>query len=308
MLSGELSVRCIEGIHMSEYSELLKAIASLLWPILGFVALFLFRNEISNAIGRIRKGKFLGQEVELSDDLERLQRTATEASEEVASLPQASIEPEKQDKDTDDPIKAIIKEAGRSPKTALILLASEVEKEARQTLVSIGKLQGTRKMTLSQTINELDSHYGLPKHVSSSLRLFWDTRNKIIHGGETEDRNILSAIDSGVTILRTLQSLPRETNWVHNEGVPIYSDLACEHEIQGVKGIILRTESPSGARTFYRIFPSTRTHFKKDKRVAWEWSFERNWKDAWYKDPETNEIKQAWNSSAEFVGRSLEDV
>ena len=71
---------------MSEFSELLKATASLLWPILGFVALFLFRNEIANAIGRIRKGKFLGQEVELGDELVRLQKTATEASEEVHLL------------------------------------------------------------------------------------------------------------------------------------------------------------------------------------------------------------------------------
>ncbi|MDO9462493.1 MAG: hypothetical protein Q7J61_01670, partial [Deltaproteobacteria bacterium] len=153
---------------MSEFSELLKAIASLLWPILGFVSLFLFRDEIANAIGRIKKGKFLGQEVELRDELVKLQQTATEASEEVASLPPTTIEQEpekkeleKSNKNEDDLIKGIIKEAGRSPKTALILLASEVEKEARQTLASIGKLQGMRKMTLSQTIDELDSHYGL---------------------------------------------------------------------------------------------------------------------------------------------------
>ncbi|OGW04364.1 MAG: hypothetical protein A2Z59_13805 [Nitrospinae bacterium RIFCSPLOWO2_02_39_17] len=295
---------------MSEFSELLKATASLLWPILGFVALFLFRNEIANAIRRIRKGKILGQEVELGDELVRLQKTATEASEEVASLPSVTTEPETEKLTTNenDPVKGIIKEAGRSPKTALILVASEVEKEARQTLASIGKLQGARKMTLSQTIDKLDSHYGLPRHVSSSLRLFWDTRNKIIHGGETEDRNILSAIDSGVTILKTLQSLPRETNWVHNGGVTIYSDPACQHEIQGAKGIILRTESSSGARTFFRIFPSTRTHFKKGKRVSWEWSFEKTWAEAWYKDPDTSEIKQAWSSSAEFIGRNLDDV
>jgi len=298
---------------MTELSELIKAFASLLWPILGFVFVFLFRNDIANAIGRIKKGKFLGQEVELSDDLEKLQQTVVEASEEVASLPPISIEEnsdqEKLNKEIeDDAIKAIIKEAGRSPKTALILLASEVEKEARQTLASIGKLKGTQKLTLSKLIDELDSHYGLPRHVSSSLRMFWDTRNKIIHGGETEDGSILSAIDSGVTILQTLYSLPREKNWVHHEGVTIYSDESCNNEIPGAKGIILKSSSSSGARTFYRIFPSTRTHFKKGKRVAWEWGFENTWRDAWYKDPETNEIKLAWNSSAEFVGRNLDNI
>jgi len=174
---------------MNEISELIKALASLLWPILGFVSIFLFRSEISNAIGRIKKGKFLGQEVELNDEIVKLQQTAAVASEEVALLPQSTNEKDeekiKTDKNEEDVIRGIIKEAGRSPKTALILLASEIEKEARQTLASIGKLQGMRKMTLSQIINELDSHYGLPKHVSSSLRLFWDTRNKIMHGGDS---------------------------------------------------------------------------------------------------------------------------
>lgn len=294
---------------MSELAELLNAIASLLWPVLVFVALLIFRDEIAGLVGRIRKGKFLGQELELSDELVKLQITAAEASEEVASLPPPAIEPDtKEQTAEEDPVKGIIEEAARSPKAALMLLAAEVEKEARRTLASVGKLQGSRPMTLVQTINELDSHYGLPKHVSSSLRLFWDTRNKIVHGSESDDRNVFSAIDSGVTILRTLQALPRETNWVHHEGVPIYSDPECTNEIKGVKGIILKTSSSSGARTFFRIFPSTRTHFKKGKRVAWEWSFEKKWDDAWYRDPDTNEMERAWNSSAEFIGRNLDDV
>jgi hypothetical protein len=299
---------------MREFSELLKAIASLLWPILGFVVLIIFRVEIARAIARIKKGKFFGQEFELSDELVKLQQAATDASEEVASLPRTEIEQTmaETEKDTssfyDDSIRSIIKEAGRSPKTALILLASELEKEARHTLASIGKLKPDRKLTFSQIVEELDSHYGLPKYVTSSLRLFWDTRNRIIHGGETEDRNIISAIDSGITILRAIQSLPRETNWVHHEGVPIYTDPKCEHLIPNVKGVILRTESSSGTIVSYRIFPSTKTHFKKGKRVAWEWSFEKIWPDAWYRDPETNQVKKAWRSSAEFIGRNLDEV
>lgn len=299
---------------MKETAELIKAIATLLWPILVFVALIIFRAQIAEAISRIKKGKFLGQEVELSEDLEKLQKSATEASEEVASIPTFPIDSTNDEEDTksnaieEDIIKNIIHEASRSPKAALILLASEVEKEARQTLASIGKLKGKHHISLMQTVNELDSYYGFPKHVASSLRQFWETRNKIIHGGETEEGNILSAIDSGITILKALQSLPRETNWVHHEGVPIYSDPECVNEIPGVKGIILKTESSGGARVSYRIFPSTKTHFKKGTRVSWEWSFNNKWKDAWYKDPETGEAKQAWSSSAEFIGRNLDEI
>lgn len=296
---------------MNEVSELLKAIATLLWPIFAFVALFVFKEQLAGAIGRLKKGKLLGQEVELSDSLENLQRSASQLSDEVSTIPSSEsqdLDAPELEEDDESNIKAIIHEAARSPKAALILLATDLEREARQTLASIGKFNGRKNISLRQAIDELDSHYGLPKHISSSLRLFWETRNKIIHGGETDERNILSAIDSGVSILKSLQSLPRETNWVHCTGVQLYSDPECKTPIENGKGIILKSASSSGAKMFYRIFPTTRTHFKKGQKVAWEWSFENTWSDAWYKDPETNEIKQAWNSSAEFIGRHLDEV
>jgi len=295
---------------MSEISELLKALASLLWPIFAFVVLFLFRSQLADAIGRFKKGKLLGQEVELNDSLANLQRSASQLSEEVSAIPSSEVESSDSNelKDDESSVKTIIHEAARSPKAALILLAAEIEKEAKQTLASIGKLKGRKSVNLRQAIDELDSHYGLPRHISSSLRLFWETRNKIIHGGETDERNILSAIDSGVSILKSLQALPRETNWVHHPGVPIFSDSECAVPIKDGKGVILKSASSSGAKTFYRIFPTTRTHFEKGKKVAWEWSHENSWSDAWYRDPESNEIKLAWNSSMEFVGRHLDDV
>jgi hypothetical protein len=295
---------------MSEISELLKALASLLWPIFAFVVLFLFRSQLADAIGRFKKGKLLGQELELNDSLANLQRSASQLSEEVSAIPSSEVESSDGNELEDDEssVKSIIHEAARSPKAALILLAAEIEKEAKQTLASIGKLKGRKSINLRQAIDELDSHYGLPRHISSSLRLFWETRNKIIHGGETDERNILSAIDSGVSILKSLQALPREANWVHHPGVPIFADSECTVPINNGKGVILKSASSSGAKIFYRIFPTTRTHFKKGRKVAWEWSHENRWSDAWYRDPESNEIKLAWNSSMEFVGCHLDDV
>ena len=145
--------------------------------------------------------------------------------------------------------------------------------------------------------------------MSSSLNLFWDTRNKIIHGRETEEGDVLSAIDSGVTILRSLQALPRELNIVYKSGVPIYSDPECQIEITDATGIILENRSASGAQTSYSIFPTTRTHFEVGRRVAWEWNMNRIWQDAWYRDPlDPGTIEQAWHSSAEFIGRHLDDI
>jgi hypothetical protein len=268
--------------------------------------LFVFKSQLAEAIGRLKKGKLLGQEVELSDSLEDLQRSASKLSEEISVIPVSLTN--NSDRDDELSIKSIIHEAARSPKAALILLAINIEKEAKQALASVGKLQDRRNIGVLNAIDELDNHYGLPKHISSSLRLFWKTRNEIIHGGETDERNILSAIDSGVSILKSLQAIPRETNWVHHPAVDIYSDPECSIPIKNGKGVILKSASSSGANIFYRIFPTTQTHFQKGKKVAWEWSFLNAWSDAWYKDPETNEIKLAWNSSAEFIGRHLDDV
>jgi len=298
---------------MSEFSELLKAIASLLWPIFAFVALLIFRAQIAEAIGRIRKGKLLGQEIELSESLVELQQKASELSVEVGSLPVKEEEAgdlvEKEQQQSDNSIREIVHEAARSPKAALILLATEIEREARKVMASVGLLKGRRHVPFTQALNELDRQYGgLPGHVSSGIKHFWDVRNRIIHGGGADEANILSAIDSGVTILRALQALPRETNIVYHPGVKVYSDLDCKNEISNTKGVILETSSPSGAKTFYRIFPTTKTHFQKGRRVAWEWSNEHRWGDAWYKDPDTNEIKLAWNSSMEFVGRNLDEI
>ena len=164
---------------MGDLSNLIKAIASLLWPLLAFYFLWLFKSQIGDAIGRLKKGKLLGQEVELNDTLETLQQDASQFSDEVAALPKPKEpkpandnENERGDTENDNIIRSVIHEAARSPKAALLILAAEIEKEARQTLASIGKLEGRTHIPISQAIRALDSHYGLPQHMSSSLKLF----------------------------------------------------------------------------------------------------------------------------------------
>ena len=299
---------------MAEFAELVRSIASLLWPVLVFWVLRSFRDDIAGAIGRIKKAKILGHEFELGTQLKELREAANEASNEVAelssSIPGRAEESasRSETREKDDPVQKVLETAVRSPKVALVLLAMEVEKEGREVLASVGKWTEKKPIPVLRAIERLDSHYGLPRHVFSSLRLFLDTRNKLVHGGSATDQDIVSALDSGVTVYRTLKALPRERNWVHHEGVPVYSDQECLHEIHGVKGIILRTQASSGLTTTYRIFPSTKTYFREGKRVSWEWNLSRTWSDAWYRDPTTNQFKLAWNSSGEFIGRHYQDL
>jgi hypothetical protein len=115
-------------------------------------------------------------------------------------------------------------------------------------------------------------------------------------------------IDSGMTILNALRAVPHETNVVYHPGVPVYSDPEAKQEMPGVKGLIPETRSPGGFSKSYRIFPTTRTHFKTGMRVAWEWSFNRTFEKAWYVHPDTGTVTEAWGSAAEFTGRNLDEV
>lgn len=295
---------------MKDVSALISSVASLLWPTFAFVFLFLYRKQIGDLLARLRKGKLLGQEIELGESLDRLEKSASAVAAEVAAIPQSS-----EDKGNDSvgnnesAIDSILRQAAKSPKAALVLLASDLEHEAIQLLASIGLLEGKRFVPLSKAIEVLQRHYGkLPGHVLSSLSLFWEVRNRLVHGRQADDEEVLRAIDSGITILKALRAIPRETNYVYHSGVDIYRDPNCMMPWTFGKGVILETETPGQTKRFFRIFPTMKTHFQKGKRVGWEWDNSTVWGDAWYRDPETDEIKLAWNSSFEFVGRDLEEI
>lgn len=291
---------------MKEFADFLRAVATLLWPIFAFSTLFIFKKEISEIIARLRRGKVLGQEFELSESLEKLDRSAVAAANEVASFPAPGTSASPEEPGTDDEVRTILHEAARSPRAALMLLASDLEREARQLLASGGHHRGQRHVPLSQALKILSG--GLPGHIPSSLKQFWEVRNRLIHGRDAEPEDILRAIDSGITILKALRAYPQEVNVVYHPGVELFQDPACRKGLPDAKGVILETESPEGTSRVFRIFPTTRTHFQNGKRVAWEWNNELLWGPAWYKDPDTGEVKPAWSSSMEFIGRHLDEV
>jgi hypothetical protein len=119
--------------------------------------------------------------------------------------------------------------------------------------------------------------------------------------------NVLRALDSGLTILRALRAIPHEVHVVYHPGVELFADAELTQQLPNVRGVILESTSPDGATTHLRIFPTTSRHFQKGKRVAWEWHDATTWGPAWYREPDTGETKQAWHSSAEFIGRHLDE-
>jgi len=99
-----------------------------------------------------------------------------------------------------------------------------------------------------------------------------------------------------------------ETHRVVNPGMPVYHDAACDNPMADAKGVILESYGPDGLTRSLRIHPTTRTHFRAGTMVAWEWSAEHRFGEAWYRDADTNVPKYAWTSSMEFVGRNLDEL
>lgn len=280
---------------MNGVAELIKASASLLWPILVFYIIHQFKSDISNLFSRMKKGKLFGQEIELTEEIAQLHETIKNT---VIVSPLYNEQNELL-------IKSIIGEASVSPEAALMSLTVEIEREARLLIGSIGKLNDKKFISINEAFKILESHYGLPRYLPSSLKLFLDIRNQIVHGLGTKKANILSALDSGITILKVLQSMPREIHTVETPNIELYTDSECKNLLKDVKGLILISKSSNEIRSIKRIFPTTKKYYKKGMIVSWEWSNQIYFNSTWYRDPADNKSKLAWESSLEFIGQEL---
>lgn len=294
---------------MKDFSELIRAIAALLWPLLTFSIIIIFKKEIQGIFGRLKKGKVFGQEIELSESLSELDRNADSAASSVVSIQKTTQDENGHFANEDDTIEHILSETARSPKVGLMLLATEIERESRLLLAGMGALQNSnRPISLLHAIKIFDQRGSLPRHVASSVESFLKVRNKLVHGKNSDQEDILRAIDSGITILKTLKAIPHEIHTVYNPCVPVYADPLCRRQRQEVNAVILQTISLGGAQISNKAYATTRDHFQQGKRVAWEWNPEKQFEQSWYRDPDTNEIKEAWTSSMEFIGRHIEDI
>jgi len=295
---------------MQAATELIRALATLLWPVLVFVAIVIYRRDIKRILGRLLRLRIAGQEVELDRALDQLQ---SKASIELSTLEPALVK----EADTDSPSPEaesdfetrILEEAARSPRAVLMLLAAELEREAREVLLASGWFSPNKSpMSLRAAVQALDERVGLARGPLSSLSQFLEIRNTIVHGrAAVTDAEILRAIDIGLTIMRAIRAVPHETHFVDAVGIELFEDSQGKIPVHRGVGVLLRSVSPGGTSEMLRIFPTTRTHFPPGMKVAWEWSPEK-WGETWYRDPESGEIKQAWQGSLEFAGRDIDSV
>lgn len=209
----------------------------------------------------------------------------------------------------DEVVAEVLELAGRSPKLALMLLSSELDRAIHHLLMGSGWGVTRRRWSLRDGVARLVELGVIPASATAAVDLFTQVRSAVVHGARPRsDDEILRALDSGIEIYNAIANVPREHNFVFAKDIPLFADEGATQPITDATGIMLRTVSPGAQkREALRIFPTTRDHFRSGEEVAWVWGHTRSWGPAWYRNPETNEIEKAWDRSAEFIGTPIDD-
>jgi hypothetical protein len=291
-----------------------------------FGLLIVYRTEVVRLIRRFKRGKIFGQEVEFGVD--QFEVTATKAEEEApnaplpippATPPELDVVKQSQDqggvkplpKVTSvgssltfswriDPEENVLSDAAMSPRLGLVTLSGELEKTVRRILASSQGPETWERRSLPQMIAGMQ----LPENVRRGVTQFYAVRNKLVHGRNVDDEDVVRALDSGLKLLGALRALPHETHTVRFPAVEVFADDTATQPRE-IKAVVLDTTSPGNARR--DVFP-TRRQYREGQVLSWEWDTSRAWNESWYRDPDTNEVMKAWDSAAEFAGRPLDEI
>lgn len=293
---------------MAESSDLIRAVAELAkalqWPLVALIISLFFRGDIRKLLGRVRRGKMLGAEVELGDALDKLEAgTAKDAPQVPPAIPEHRI-PEEADLDRAEPEDAeqfVLRQAAISPRAALMLLSADIERELRELLTSRGQMPGYSYTSPREAIAVLFELGEVSPDTVANVSQFWKVRNLIIHGREGEEGDILRAIDSGLVILRTLKALPRRVVKVIHPDLTVYSDSDGKQPTDGTWGVMVETTNPLSPdrKPVRSVLPSFHPYLRPGGQVYVVRLVGQRLPAAWFRHPETGNMEKAWDEGIE---------
>ncbi len=224
-------------------------------------------SGLKGKLDRLRKSteKAESQLDEAADELQ--QQPGVEAPDAPPDLMSGVQLPDSFDETGERRINDILDEAAVSPTAALIRLAGELERELRALLAQTGT--SVRRMSVGKMIATGEERNTLPTEVAESMRLFWSLRNDIVHGASRpKEAELLRAVDSGVTILKLLITLPRERHHVLQADLPVYSDLERTKLVEGWSALVLLSRQ-SELVQHQRVFLTRRTDYRAGQSVGY---------------------------------------
>jgi hypothetical protein len=72
---------------LKAWAAVISAAAQLLWPAVALIALFVFRKPLTRILGRLKRGKLFGNEIELEAQVEQLSRKAEQVETSLKEIP-----------------------------------------------------------------------------------------------------------------------------------------------------------------------------------------------------------------------------
>lgn len=270
------------------------------------IVILVFKKEISDLLKRIIKGKIFGQELEFEKKLNKLKENISEGKKEIHAQEEERL---KAGIPKEEEVK-ILEKAEDEQRKALNTVSNLVEKELKNLIATHGLLQYfDRGFNFIKAVALLQNRESITKSTASSLRQFYNLKNNILIADiETSEDELIRLIDLGSMLLNLIQAIPRETYEVFKPNVEVYKDKECKAKYDDVTGVILKVTSPGRKIEDYRIYATTKKDYKEGQILSWEWNMNNSWGEAWYRDPLSDDIKVAWSSTGEFVGRPLKEV
>ncbi len=95
--------------------------------------------------------------------------------------------------------------------------------------------------------------------------------------------------------------LPALPHRVLYANIPFYSDPECRQQVTDGTILILQSLDPDDPVQELDIAP-TRKNYQAGQIVAWDLNNKKLWEKAWYRNPESGDIQQAWTFHVEFIG------
>jgi len=99
-----------------------------------------------------------------------------------------------------------------------------------------------------------------------------------------------------------IDELPALPHRILYADIPFYSDPECKQQVTDGTILILQSLDPDDPIQELDIVP-TRKRYQAGQIVVWDLNNKKLWEKAWYRQPETGEIEQAWSFHVEFIGK-----
>jgi len=320
---------------MKDVAELLRGVAAVLWPVIVLIVVLNLRSELVSLVSRVRKAKVLGQELEL--DKKEVNKALDHLQVEVETLAKAPPTASMADPElrrnrgswlvttpgrAEDRVRRstlntfnldlierqILGAAARSPRLALMMLSSELEKALRKVLSDHDLDEGiaTRPESSRETLDgltELLHKRGkFNPTVVITLKEFSRIRNRLVHLGEAvSDDEILRAIDLGLVILRVIYGRLPYIAMVEKTGIELFDDEQTQTPRQDIHGVVIQSISPSGQVVRRKIYP-TKKEYEPGETVGLSFNSRVEYGPCWYREAEGQPRVLAWEKENEFTG------